>query len=519
MKVLLAYRAPDDVADDPSAAALPAGLAWLAERVRADGHAPVLANFSRLPWKQVERYLVDAAPALVGISCLTFNRHSAVRLARVARRACPGATVLVGGPHASALPDLLLGRVREIDAVVLGEGEEALAAACRCVESAAQLAGPGLATRGGTNLAPVLPDPRRLPAPSPGLEGAGLEPERDLRHVLASRGRDEGALRRSAESVITECAGLRDEFGLIDFALEGPGLADPRWLAEFAEELAHRKVAVLSEFTAQPEELAQHGPGDLLERALFAARSAGLRRVHFVLDDDRAAAIPAAVLADASGLLRAAGVASHLTLRIGGLGESLGASWLASMRSVVRALRPLSGSIEARELLPGTDDWRLAAEDEGLDDTYWMDEDRAVVPLASESAVERGRAALEVVFREVAREAQPGPRDLDALEARGAKAWTHLDWGDYRAAHGDAEEAERRFRLAAQLEPWSPFPWLRMASLFGRRRGDVTRETAALKQVLHLVPRHQPTRDRLDEIRRDAERGRARGVRRKRSGS
>lgn len=516
MKVLLAYRAPDDVADDPEAAALPSGLPLLAARVREDGHAPLIANFSRLPWKQVERYLASASPEVVGISCFTFNRHAAVRLARIARRTCPGAVVLMGGPHAAALPTLLLSRVREIDGIAVGEGEEPLAVACRRASLAEPLDGvPGLATRRGP-VAAAPPAPMKGVRSVPGLAGAGLEPRRDLRHVVASRTRGGAIERRPPGDVATDLQDLRDDFGLVEFALVGNGLLDPAWLAVLAEALRERRVAVELELPGDPGDFTAHRHGDEFERALLAAGAAGLRRVRFVLDDDRAASLPPGALAEASGILRACGVASELVLRAGGLGENLGSRWLDAMRHVARALRPLSGRVVARELLPGTEEWKLASEDEGLDDSYWMDEDRSTIPLASEAALERGAAALDVVFREVAREAQPGPRDLDALESRAEPAWAHLSWGDFRASHGDAAEAERRYRLAAQDEPWNPFPWLKLAALFRRGRGDRAREAAALEQVLHRVPRHAAARERLDEIQRLAQRGRQRTARRDR---
>src|SRR5688572_4667405 len=102
MKVLLAFRCADEVADDPEAAALPAGLPWVAASLRAAGHVPVLVNFSRLGWKDVERYLRDAQPAVAGISCHTANRAACFRLARLVRRAVPACVVALGGPHASA---------------------------------------------------------------------------------------------------------------------------------------------------------------------------------------------------------------------------------------------------------------------------------------------------------------------------------------------------------------------------------------------------------------------------------
>ena len=85
LNVLLAYRCPDEGLDDPRLATLPAGLPWLAASARAAGASVTLANFSRLSWKDVERFLEDAAPDLFAVSAFSTNRRPSARLVRLAR--------------------------------------------------------------------------------------------------------------------------------------------------------------------------------------------------------------------------------------------------------------------------------------------------------------------------------------------------------------------------------------------------------------------------------------------------
>jgi predicted Zn-dependent protease len=108
--------------------------------------------------------------------------------------------------------------------------------------------------------------------------------------------------------------------------------------------------------------------------------------------------------------------------------------------------------------------------------------------------------ALEPALREACRSAAPGPRDLQALErATGPSAWLDMEWGDYRAHVGDLAEAERCHVRAAEREPWSAQPWLRLAGL-RERRGDRAGAAQALRAVLERVPRHQGAMERLDEL-------------------
>ena len=80
MRVLLAHRCHDEGLDDEAAVALPPGLPWLASSLKAVGHDATIANLSRLSWKDVERYLAEHAPEVVGLTCFTANRKSVSRL-------------------------------------------------------------------------------------------------------------------------------------------------------------------------------------------------------------------------------------------------------------------------------------------------------------------------------------------------------------------------------------------------------------------------------------------------------
>ncbi len=65
-------------------------------------------------------------PDLVGITSKTFNVLAAYEIAALAKRTCPNAFVLLGGAHATALPEFTLDECRYLDAVALGEGEHTI---------------------------------------------------------------------------------------------------------------------------------------------------------------------------------------------------------------------------------------------------------------------------------------------------------------------------------------------------------------------------------------------------------
>jgi hypothetical protein len=515
VRVLLAYRCHDDGAADAEAQALPPGLLWMAAALRSGGHDAVVVNFSRLSWKDVERYLETARADAVAASLFTPNRRVTQRILRLARRARPAVVTLVGGPHAEALPRLVLERMTDADAVVTAGGESTLLLACNRV---ARLGRPGLASVPGLMVRPwplrtsreppALPDLDIWPRPLPGLDGAGLVAARDLRHVVASRRPrpDDAAAVRAAHAVAQDMEDARTEGGVVDVALVGEGLAAaPAFLRGLAAELTERRAGLAWEVGATTGELAKGAGarhGGELAAALSAARRAGLRRVRVTLDAEHALGAGSVralrEVEEASRTLARSGVAGHLTVRHGTPRQ--GAEDLARLRRLIRAFRPREGRLEPRLLWPGTGAWRSRAEAEGWSDAYWAEETRDVVPDASALELELGERALGPALREACRSAAAGPRDLQALErATGPCAWLDMEWGDYRAHVGDLVEAERCHVRAVEREPWSAQPWLRLAAL-RERRGDRAGAAQALRAVLDRVPRHQGAIERLDEL-------------------
>ncbi len=102
----------------------PYGLLSLAAQAKRAGHEVTLLNLYAFSWRDVTK-IVRCLPAdLYGLSCFTSNRRGTLSVAQLIREMHPEAYVVVGGPHASALPGEMLEHGPAIDGVVIGEGEE-----------------------------------------------------------------------------------------------------------------------------------------------------------------------------------------------------------------------------------------------------------------------------------------------------------------------------------------------------------------------------------------------------------
>lgn len=104
-------------------------------------------------YETIEQECAREKPDLVGISSLFSPYYrEALETAEAVRRACPGAKILMGGSHVSAMPELMLAHPA-VDFVIRGEGERPMAEFIRAWQSGAEWSGvPGLGYKEGGRL-------------------------------------------------------------------------------------------------------------------------------------------------------------------------------------------------------------------------------------------------------------------------------------------------------------------------------------------------------------------------------
>lgn len=114
----------------------PLGLAYLAAVLERRGIPVRVVDMVALSYQSggdaqaadtvLRELLTRMKPHTIGISVQTPLMPEALHSARLAREVCPEATIFMGGPHVTSLPDLTLWQCPEVDAVIVGEGEAAL---------------------------------------------------------------------------------------------------------------------------------------------------------------------------------------------------------------------------------------------------------------------------------------------------------------------------------------------------------------------------------------------------------
>ncbi len=114
---------------------IPYGLLSLAAQAMHAGHEVKIFNLSNFDWPRVESLLSELDADVFGLTCFTSNRRGVDVVSRHIRQFHPSAHIVVGGPHATALPVETLQHYKAIDTVVIGEGEVTFMELLRCLET------------------------------------------------------------------------------------------------------------------------------------------------------------------------------------------------------------------------------------------------------------------------------------------------------------------------------------------------------------------------------------------------
>lgn len=106
----------------------PLGLSYVAGALEKAGfQVEMLDNYMlNKPLDEVKRLVARVSPGIVGITCGSATYRRCLETAKAVKETLPSCKVVVGGWHASYMPDSLLEK-SEVDFVVMGEGERAMA--------------------------------------------------------------------------------------------------------------------------------------------------------------------------------------------------------------------------------------------------------------------------------------------------------------------------------------------------------------------------------------------------------
>jgi len=112
----------------------PIGLMYIAAALEKAGfEVQMLDNYLlKKSIDEVKQFVTRLNPQIVGITCGSATYSRCIETAKAIKEVLPNCKIVVGGWHASYVPDSLLAN-SEIDYVVMGEGERAITQLASCI--------------------------------------------------------------------------------------------------------------------------------------------------------------------------------------------------------------------------------------------------------------------------------------------------------------------------------------------------------------------------------------------------
>lgn len=141
----------------------PLGLLCLATMTRAHGFETAILDAAalKLDYAESVRFITDNSFRYVGLTAVTVSIAHAAELAARLKKADPGITIIIGGPHLTALPSETMEMFPQFDIGVIGEADYSIVELLSALEDKKEPSSVGgLILRGNTGPAKTRPRPR-----------------------------------------------------------------------------------------------------------------------------------------------------------------------------------------------------------------------------------------------------------------------------------------------------------------------------------------------------------------------
>ncbi len=402
MKVLLFYPPNNEeygVFEDAQPLDYPLGLCYIATVLEKYNHKVKifdLAHDKRYSGiKSAESIILAEKPDIVGISCLTYNRKNAFRIATITKSIDKNIKVLMGGPHATFFPKQILDNI-PVDFILTGESELTLDDLLKAFENKGDLKTiPGLAFR-DENGNVHINNPREwsadinsLPMPAHHHFADQIR-EKKWAHVIGNRGCPFGCnfcsttyfwglrtRKRSPKNVIDEVEHLVKEYGVETIYFEDDTFSiDMEWAREVSEEIINRGLKIkwqaISRFNCITKDLLAVMKRSGCERITFGLESGAARilnNLHKGLSKD--------VVISGFEMLKDSGIKIGLFMMIGNPGECN-----ETVKETCELLDQVGyydvESVSVLQLFPNTPFYHMAKAKGLISDDFWIKYDSPI---------------------------------------------------------------------------------------------------------------------------------------------
>ncbi|MBW2974832.1 radical SAM protein [Candidatus Woesearchaeota archaeon] len=482
MKVLLLFK-PKTPAVNIQQNVIPNGLLYIGALLLSRDIDTSVLNLSDKSWEECRSIIKKENPDVVGISCYTFNRHACIKLAGIVKGIDRGIKVVFGGPHPSIMHRQLLETYKDIDAVVLNEGEMSfLEIVERLKEEKTFEDLKGVACRKDgkaieNGLRETIENLDQLPIPAEHFRYKRIITSRGCpgRCIFCDTPRLWGqkVRLRSADNVADELEMLNKKYGLSSFVMSDDTFTfDKNRTIDICREIIRRGLKITWDCRSRVNLICEERLR-WMKKAGCVTVSYGIESGSQQIMDNLKKGTTAEQIKKAAELTRKYGLGLNYFIIAGSPGET--DDTIRETMRLIEETRPTSIFAFVMQLMPGTEIYEKAKERNLVRDEDWIrKEDETIFYTCEKSLKELTRYVrlineLQKVFKGRFQYSEDEIKDI-AEKGKGVQDLINL--AHIKMRNRKPDDAEKIIDEAMQLNPGSSEAFMDKAILLAMRKDE-----------------------------------------------
>ena len=496
MRVVCAYLCEYKDRDDYFISLMPSGVPSIASFLEREGHTVTLVNLSEYGALKGAEIVLREKPDAVTVSIFSFNRHESLKFIKELKKRKRDLIIIAGGQHPTFLPDQMLTDCPEIDFIVRGEGEIAVAKI---------LTSPDKFHKGTIFREERIADLDSIPCAS-AFSGRmiGVNPHEQFRYIITTRGCpssctycsspyfwEKKVTYRSPKNIINELKSIQKKFGIVYFSIRDDNFTlNKKRVLEFCSLLNDSGIYMMWNCQARVDTI------DF--EMLSAMKSCGLEHIQFGIESgsekilrlyEKSTSLEK--IKRASDATRKAGVYLSFYLMAGMEGED--EKDINSTISLLHASLPHDSIVSPVAYYPGTALYNKARKEGKIADSIWNQKNDSGLYITDRKISEKW---IKKILREsvkVSAKAAYNEKDFaSSRENENGGFWlTDILEGDYFFEKGDDKKAVFLYKKIISKYPDNIWGYLKAADALTAL--SPSESIKLLKRAAEIVPSYHGT--------------------------
>ncbi|MFH2028100.1 MAG: radical SAM protein [Nanoarchaeota archaeon] len=478
MKVLLLFK-PNPKIINIQQNIIPNGLLYIAALLLKNKIDVEILNLADKDWDESKDIIKNKNPDIVGVGCYTFNRQSCIKLAKIIKEIDKEIKVVFGGPHATIMFNQLIENYKEIDIIVINEGELTF---LDIVNDKPAEKISGIVYRDGDKIIKnitreALANLDDLPIPAEYFRYKRIVTSRgcpgkciycDTPHLWGQKVRF-----RSADNVVDELDILNKKYGISSFIISDDTFTlDKQRTIDICKKIINRNLKITWDCRSRVNLICEERLR-WMKKAGCVSISYGIESGSQKILDNLKKYINVDQIKKAAQITRKFGFNLNYFIIVGSPGED--DDTVRETMHLIKQTKPTSVFVYVMQLTPGTDIWKMTKNKGFLKESEWLNSDEETIFYTLETDIDILKKYVNYVegfFKIFKKEFKYTEDELNdiIIEEKGVQDLINL--ANIKLSSGNNEKAEELIDEAIKLNHGSSEAMMIKGIILAMKRDD-----------------------------------------------